>query len=504
VSGVSGVNLVGYLRTESGVGEAARRTLRALRRAGLPVALADVSGLQVNRSEHSSLGRFDAAHPHGINLVCADVELHYALLAHLGEELFRKRYNIGLWFWEQPRFPRRWFDRFAWYDEVWVASSFIAQALAPVSPIPVVRIPLVLTVGEPGSRERGRGRLGARPDELVYLFLFDVHSHLQRKNPLAVVEAFKQAFAPSDPVRLVLKCVNERSRPEDLAALRRLAAGHPVAIETGYWTAEEVRDLTAACDVYVSLHRSEGLGLTLSDAMALGKPVIATGWSGNMDFMNVGNSYPVRYELVELAENVGPYRAGDVWAEPSVEHAAELMRRVFASPAEAAARGDTARREIEAFFSEEAVAGVIAQRLEAITTRKRLGAFRKETRAEYRRYRQGIEPIREVVRRTVPAGGTVLVVSKGDDELVRIEGRTAWHFPRGEDGRYTGYYPADSTAAVAHLEALRGEGARFLLFPAAAFWWLEHYRDFGRHLETCSRVVHRDDHCLLFSLHEGA
>jgi glycosyltransferase involved in cell wall biosynthesis len=501
---MSGVNLAGYLRTESGVGEAARRTLRALRCASLPVALADVSGLQVNRSEDPSLGRFDAGHPHDVNLVCADVELHYALLAHLGEDFFRDRYNVGLWFWEQPRFPRKWFDRFAWYDEVWVGSSFIAQALAPVSPIPVVRIPLVLTVEEPGSRERGRRRLGARPDELVYLYLFDFHSHPQRKNPLAVVEAFKQAFAPSDSVRLVLKCVNEQSRPEDLALLRRRAAGSSVAIETGYWTAEEIRDLTAACDAYVSLHRSEGVGLTLSDAMALGKPVIATGWSGNMDFMNAGNSYPVRYELVELAENVGPYRAGDVWAEPSVEHAAELMRRVFENPAEATARGEAARREIAACFSEEIVAGVIAQRLEAIALRRRLPEFRRETRARYRHYRQGIGPIREVMRRAVPAGDTVLVVSKGDDALLEVEDRKAWHFPRGEDGRYAGYYPADSAAAVAHLEALRGEGAGFLLFPASAFWWLEHYRDFGRHLETCSRVVHRDDHCLLFALHGGA
>lgn len=500
---MNGVNLVGYLRTESGVGTAARRTLRALRRAGLPVALVDVSGLQVNRSEDTSLLRFDAEHPHDVNLVCADVELHFALLAHLGEDLFRDRYNVGLWFWELPRFPQKWHDRFAWYDEVWVASSFIANGLAPVSPIPVVRIPLVLTLAETGSRNRGRRRLGVSPYELVFLFLFDFHSHPQRKNPLAVVEAFKRAFAPSDPVRLVLKCVNERSRPDELELLRRHAAGHPVAIEAGYWPAEEIRDLTAACDVYVSLHRSEGLGLTISDAMALGKPVIATGWSGNMDFMSVANSYPVRYELVELEENVGPYRAGGTWADPSIEHAAELMRWVFEHPEEAAARGEAARRDIASCYSEEAVAGVIGQRLEAITTRRRLPELQRETRARYQRYRQGVAPIREIVCRNLPPGGTVLVVSKGDDELLRFEDRNAWHFPRGEDGRYAGYYPADSMAAVEHLEALRGAGAGFLLLPASAFWWLEHYQEFGRHLERQYRVVHRDDHCLLFALHGG-
>ena len=500
---VGGVNLVGYLRTESGVGEAARRTLRALRRAGIPVEPVDVSELQVNRSDDRSLGRFAAAHPHEINLVCADVELHFALLAHLGEDFFRDRYNVGLWFWEQPRFPRRWHDRLAWYDEVWAGSSFIANALAPISPIPVVRIPPVLSLVEPGSRERGRRRLGVAPDTLVYLFLFDFHSHPERKNPLAVVEAFRQAFVPTDPVRLVLKCVNEQSRPEDLAELRRRAVGWPVTIETGYWPAEEIRDLTAASDAYVSLHRSEGVGLTLGDAMALGKPVIATGWSGNMDFMNVGNSYPVRYELTELLENAGPYRAGDVWAEPSIEHAAELMRRVLENPREAAARGAAARREIAAGFSEDAVAGVIGERLAAIAIRRRLDAFREEARTEYRRYRRLPERLGEAARATVPPHAVVAVVSKGDEALVRIEGRTGWHFPRDRDGAYPGYYPADGEAAVEHLEALRAAGAGFLLIPRTAFWWLEHYHDFRRHLEGRYRRLWHDEDCVIYELAAG-
>src|SRR5262249_33966906 len=200
---------------------------------------------------------------------------------------------------------------------------------APVAPIPVVRIPPVLTMGTAGSREEGRRRLGVSSDEFVFLFVFDFHSHFARKNPLAVIEAFRAVFTPSDLVRLVIKCVNGSSDPSDLTAMRALALGHRIFIHDGYWPAEELRDLMAACDAYVSLHRSEGTGMTISEAMALGKPVIATGWSGNMDFMNVTNSFPVRYELVELSENIGPYQAGETWAEPSIEHAAELMRLVF-------------------------------------------------------------------------------------------------------------------------------------------------------------------------------
>jgi len=498
-----GINVGGYLRTESGVGAGARGYVRALRSLGVPVALKDVSELCINRSGDRALTDFDTDHPYDVNLVCIDVELHFAVMAHLGEEFFRDRYNIGVWWWELPQFPQKWYDRFAYYDEIWVGTSFIANVLAPIAPIPIVRIPPVLTAGTCGSRDSGRRRLGVSPDELVYLFVFDFHSTLERKNPLALIDAFKTAFVPSDPVRLVIKCVNDGSDPEGSAAMAARAQGYPISIHKGYWTAEEMRNLMAACDAYVSLHRSEGAGLTITDAMAQGKPVIATGWSGNMDFMNVSNSFPVRYELVELKESVGPYQAGQAWAEPSVEHAAELMRRVFAHREEARARGQAARREIETHYSEEKVASLIQRRLEAIAIRRQFSLFREEMRAHFRRYQQLPERMREVVRIALPPDATVIVVSKGDNELLELDGRTAWHFPQGADGAYAGYYPANSTEAIARLEALRAKGADFLLFPSTALWWLEYYGEFKQHLERRYRVVVcQEDACVIFRLCE--
>jgi glycosyltransferase involved in cell wall biosynthesis len=229
------------------------------------------------------------------------------VLSELGEQFFEDRYNIGIWAWELPRFPERWHDRFAYYDEIWVATSFVANALSPVSTVPIVRVPPVLT-SEPGSRDGGRRKLGVGDDEFVFLFVFDFNSHVQRKNPLAVVDAFAATFGPSDRARLAVKCVNPGSNRAGYEALLARAAGHRVDVHAGYWPAADVRNLMAACDAYVSLHRAEGTGLTISDAMAAGKPVIATGWSGNMDFMTVANSYPVRYDLVPVAETCGPYR----------------------------------------------------------------------------------------------------------------------------------------------------------------------------------------------------
>jgi hypothetical protein len=196
----------------------------------------------------------------------------------------------------------------------------------------------------------------------VYLFIFDFASYFERKNPLAAIEAFTRASSPDDDVRLVIKCVNEHLDPDGLARMRS-AAGERVSIYCGYWSSDEMRDLMAACDAYVSLHRSEGLGYTIADAMGVEKPVIATGWSGNMDFMSVGNSFPVAYDLVTLKADVGPYAAGSTWAEPSVDDAARLMRLVRDDRALARGRATAARRDIERHFSEATRGQVMQQRL---------------------------------------------------------------------------------------------------------------------------------------------
>jgi glycosyltransferase involved in cell wall biosynthesis len=501
-SGLGGINVTGYLRDESGWGEAARGYVRALRSLGVPVALNDLSGLSSNRSEDRTLTTFDPDHPYDVNLVCVDAAQHFAVMTHVGADLFEGRYNIGAWAWELPRFPEKWYDRFAYYDEIWVTTAFIANTLAPVSPIPVVRIPPVLTSATRASRDDGRRRLGASSEEFVYLFVFDFHSHMERKNPLALIDAFKMAFRPSESVRLVIKCVNAESDPEGFATLNARAQRHPIEIHAGYWPAQDLRDLMAACDCYVSLHRSEGTGLTITDAMALGKPVIATSWSGNMDFMDVSNSFPVRYELVELPRNVGPYRAGEVWADPSVEHAADLMRHVFENREEARARGQAAKREIEANYSEEGVADLIHHRLEVIASRHRFPAFKREIRAFYSGYQQLVRRIREVVRTALPAEATVIVVSKGDNELLKLDDKRAWHFPQNEEGVYAGYHPTDSAEAIAHLEELRAKGGEFLLFPGTAFWWLEQYSEFGQHLDDRYRRVWDDELCIIYSMSE--
>jgi hypothetical protein len=260
--------------------------------------------------------------------------------------------------------------------------------------------------------------------------------------------------------------------------------------------------------------------------MAYGKPVIATGWSGNMDFMNVSNSYPVRYELVEIKKGAGQYRAGEVWAEPSVWHAAELMRRVYDNPAEARERGLAARRDIETYYSEERVAELIRRRLKLIGCRSRFATLRRRLMrpvedvdsfldefedlgalvpSRHLEYRRLVSRVRAAASRSLPPGAPVAVVSRGDPQLLRLDGLRAGHFPRAEGGAYAGHHPADGPEAVRALEQLRLRGeAAYVLLPQTSFWWLDYYPEFREHLENNCRLVMRDDEtCAIYELGEA-
>jgi len=197
--------------------------------------------------------------------------------------------------------------------------------------VPVVHMPHAMSFERPA--EPTRARFGLPPGAFLFLSMYDMRSSHERKNPRAVVDAFRLAFpgarSENGAVGLVLKVMNVNSSPGDFAALREHIDAVPgIFVIDETISRENVYRLQASCDCFISLHRSEGFGLGLAESMFLGKPVIGTNWSGNVDFMNPENSCPVRFQLVRLDEDHGPYPRGQLWADPDLEHAAEFMQRL--------------------------------------------------------------------------------------------------------------------------------------------------------------------------------
>ncbi len=360
-----GVNLLGLLQSEKGVGEAARTTARALAAAGIPIAFNNyIDDDSVNLDE--SIREFHDDNPYPVNLI----HLNGDFCAYLGAKYpwyFKDRFNIGFWNWELEQFPEGWMDAFRSLDEVWAPSTFTQRSIARVSPCPVFRVPYAIDIPPCPADNLVRSRFRLPRNTFVFLFAFDVKSIFARKNPIAVVEAFRLAFGQRRDVALAIKLIRSESCPRMFAELVTACRGQAnIRILREALTRTEMYVLLSLCDAYVSLHRSEGFGLPLAEAMALGKPVIATNYSANVDFMDESNSLPVRYRMVTIDQDDGPYRHGAQWADPDVTHAAEQMCRLVDTPGLAAALGARAQADITRTISPQAVGMIVRQRLEEI------------------------------------------------------------------------------------------------------------------------------------------
>jgi glycosyltransferase involved in cell wall biosynthesis/SAM-dependent methyltransferase len=374
-----GINVVGYLSSERGVGEAARQIVSALREGEVPLATIDSPTVPDEISE--ALGGIPGEkYPYDLNVICVNADMLPVVAMALGRRFFEARHSTGVWFWEVSHFPEQWRPSFDYLDEVWVASEHIAEALRPLSskPVHTIRIPVV---PEPPV-EASRAELGM-PEGFCFLFVFDYRSVFRRKNPLGAVEAFRNAFEPGSGASLVIKSICGDEFPAEREAVAAAVAEHPDihliedTITTGMKNA-----MIAGCDCYVSLHRSEGLGLTMAEAMYFERPVIATAYSGNLDFMTEENSYLVPHTMVEIGPDADPYPPDKQWAEPDLDRASALMRQVFENPEAAAFRGRRAAGDIRRTHSPEAAREAIEVRMEQVKRSRLIDRLRVPTAAD--------------------------------------------------------------------------------------------------------------------------
>jgi glycosyltransferase involved in cell wall biosynthesis len=359
-----GVNVLGHFCYPSGLRTSLHNLVASLKACGVETALRNVpAAIATDDPDFETfldVERFDISI---IHVQPAPFFVQAYARAGLRERTPRT-YRIGYWYWESIDIPPDWSSAFAQCDEIWTASQFVADALSASCASPVKVLPPGYEL--PEFARKSRAEFQFPENTFIFCFVFHMTSAMERKNPLAVIEAFRQAFSPEDDVLLVIKTTFGDRHPEDLAMLREHAAGYPIRIIDSTMSQSETLSIIAASDTYVSLHRSEGFGLSMLEAMLLAKPVIATKYSGNLEFMDYSNSLLVDFEMTRLQEDLPNYPRGLQWADPATGHAARLMQFVYENRAEARELGLKARRDILAKMSYETAGRRMEKRLAEI------------------------------------------------------------------------------------------------------------------------------------------
>ena len=354
------IAVVGYPFSLTGRGEDARSVCRALWAAGAKPGLVDVAvaagppdaDIAQTYTPHVRPGLSE-----GVNIFCINGDEVERVCRLLDAGIFQRARNIIYPAWELAAYPEPWARLLERFDEVWAPSVFIRDAIAPAVSKPVTHMPLAVDMKL--SSFLGRRWFGVPEDAFVVLFFFDASSFTQRKNPMGVLAAFERLAGRRADARL--HCVIKfrgapDTEPERRALETRLAAlDERVQAINGDLSDNEIKNLVRNCDAFVSLHRSEGFGRGMAEAMALGRPAVATGYSGNLDFMTPETSRLVDFALTPVPANAYPFGDGQVWAEPSPDNAADLIAQLLDDPAGARELGQRARRHIRTHFSARAV-----------------------------------------------------------------------------------------------------------------------------------------------------
>lgn len=349
-----GVSLIGDMHRGSGLGEASCANLRCLQYAGIPMQEVLMTNKQLLDFDSSYKVILIHTNPDRLDQICKN----------LSARQWREKYVIGDWIWEQEDLPRWWLPYLDLFDEIWTPSDFSARAIQKETDKKVRVLPLAV---EPICDETwDRAAFGLPDDIFLCLVTFDYHSVMARKNPEGAIKAFCQAFADcKHKVGLVLKARN--TPPEVVQQLRSGLKDWPhVFCLTEDYTKEQVNSLIRSVDVYISLHRSEGFGLVLAEAMYLGTPVVATNWSGNTEFMNSDVACMVKASLVTLQKDELPFLKGSRWAEPDIEEAAYYLRKLYDEPRWRAEMTGRAKEYIRKRLSVPAVAEQMKEYLSEI------------------------------------------------------------------------------------------------------------------------------------------
>jgi glycosyltransferase involved in cell wall biosynthesis len=327
-----GVNLIGYAFGELGIGEDVRMAALALKAANIPFTVINFRpGDDIRQNDRSIEQWVTEQAVYAVNIVCLTALEHLRLYAEQGETLFKNRYTIGYWPWELKKWPANWRHCFSLVDEVWASSKHIQQAAEKAGRVPVYLMPMAVAI--PKVKRYIRKQWSLPEADYLFVFSFDGNSSIARKNPLGVIEAFKLAFPDqNEAVGLVIKCMRPDSKNLVWQSILSLAKQDPrIHIIDRMLEKPEVLGLYKLCDCFVSLHRAEGFGRGIAEALLLGLKVIATDHGGNIDFCLPGSAYLVPYKLISVGKKNYVEASGQKWANPDITSSAKVMKNLAKS-----------------------------------------------------------------------------------------------------------------------------------------------------------------------------
>jgi glycosyltransferase involved in cell wall biosynthesis len=350
-----GINIVGYTEGTFGLAEAVRLNIAAARKYDIPLNL-------INYEKVRKDTKYQYALPYQVNLV--QIALHdlESFFTVIDPNFFKGRYSVLFLVWESEYIAPELTENLHLFNEIWTTSQYCKKIFEKVFKNPIIIVPHPVEVQlEP--IEKPQTIQVFDQNKFSFLFLFSYHSSVERKNPHFLIEAFKNAFNPNDNVELIIKTVGGQQFKKER---RKLEYNLPknIKIYDIELPKNDVNHLIASCDAYVSLHHSEGFGLSLAEAMYLGKPVVATNYSGNTEFMNEENSFPVNYQLSTIKESDGLFCTKTIWADPLLPHAIDQLKNVYENAGLRKLKANNASFYVKDKLSFSSIGAIMSERTE--------------------------------------------------------------------------------------------------------------------------------------------
>ena len=364
----TGVNLIGDIQAEIGLGQSIRLVANELQLSKYPFTIYNfqLDG-NVRRGDHSFDSCISKAYPYPINIFHINQQEIGLAYLYLPKDIWKNHYNIAFWLWELEEFPAEYIEAIRFFDEIWTPSEFASRSIRKVTDKPVYTIPYYVTAEKDPACTRET--FGLPEDKFLYLIMYDTNSTMARKNPVGALEAYKKAFPEEqENVGLIIKMNNPTEN--DIAVIREQTRDYSnIYFITEVMDKPKVNSLIALSDVFISLHRAEGFGLVMAEAMLLNTACVATDWSSNTEFMDEKSACMVPYRKKEITETTGNYKKGYVWAEPDTEEAACYIRRLYDDPEYYRGILAEACKKVKEALGQEKIVQLLEEHLDSIVNK---------------------------------------------------------------------------------------------------------------------------------------